>query len=253
MSRLFRKLITYSALILLTVLLYTSCDSSTEPEEFELNSLPPITIEWNNNSSIVCFGTSLTFGDFATGLFGGKEARPNSDSTYPALLNKELKIKVYNEGYWGATAEEAINDYYPSVLDKNPSLIILEFGANEFLQDYDVQTAKTNIDSLIKMIIADDIKVVMLSFVNPDMLNSLPDNHPFASKVDLGLEYYEMLLDLAEENNILIDDYLYRDIFGKPELLYFDGVHPNNKGNVQLKNNVMESFYNTFEENNMLN
>lgn len=234
------------------ILSITSCEEPTEPEEIMPDSLPAVEVEWNENNSIVCFGTSLTYGDFGTGVLGEPGARPNSDSTYPALLDKELRIKVYNEGYWGATTQEAL-EFYPSVLEKNPSLIILEFGANEFLKDIEVEKAKADIDSLIKMIITDNIQIVMLSFVNPDMLNSIPSSHPFASKSELGLEYYQMLLDLAGKYDIPIDDYLYRDIWGKPEFLSIDRIHPNSKGNAQLKDNVFETFYNTFVKNGMLN
>lgn len=61
-----------------------------------------------------------------------------------------------------------------------------------------------------------------------------------------------MLIDVAKENNIPIIDYIYRDIWGNSNLMQSDGLHPNNKGNVQLKKNIFDALYNTFNENGML-
>lgn len=233
------KSIYHVFVILLFALLFTSCESSTEPEE-PSPSLPAISVDWDSSNTIVCFGTSITKGEAQSAL------------SYPALLDDELVIDVVNSGIWGSTADKGIEWFDNLVLSKNPALVILEFGANEFLQQIDVNVAEANIDSLIRMLNSNDIKVVMLSFINPEMIeNTSPDN-PLYDGIETANAYYSMLVGLANKYNLLIDDYIYRDIWGNPTLLMPDGVHPNDKGNQILKENIFNSFYNTFEANGML-
>jgi len=233
------KSVYYVFVILLFALLLTSCENSTEPEE-PSPSLPAISVDWNSNNTIVCFGTSITKGEAQSAM------------SYPALLDEELLIDVVNSGIWGFTAEKGIEWFDNLVLSKNPALVILEFGANEFLQEIDVNVAEANIDSLIRMLQSNDIKVVMLSFINPDMIENIPPDTPLYDGVEAANAYYSMLVGLANKYNLLIDDYIYRGIWGDPTLIMPDGVHPNDMGNQQLKENIFNSFYNTFETNGML-
>ncbi len=121
----------YIFVILLFSLLFTSCESSTEPEKPN-PSLPEISVDWNSSNTIVCFGTSITKGE------------AQSTMSYPALLDDDLVIDVVNSGIWGSTAEKGIEWFDNLVLSKNPALVILEFGANEFLQEIDVNVAEAN-------------------------------------------------------------------------------------------------------------
>ncbi len=230
----------YVLVIFIITLLFTSCESSTEPEE-PSRSFPAISVDWDSSNTIVCFGTSITKGE------------AQSSMSYPALLDDELIIDVVNSGIWGITAEKGIEFFSRLVLDNNPALVILEFGANEFLQEIDVNVAEANIDSLIRMLQSNDINVVMLSFINPDMIeNTSPDNPLYVGGIETANAYYNMLVGLANKYDFLIDDYIYRDIWGDQTAIMPDGVHPNDKGNQQLKENIFNSFYNTFESNGML-
>jgi len=225
--------------ILLFALLFTSCESSTEPEIPD-PSLPAISVDWDSSNTLVCFGTSITKGEAQSAM------------SYPALLDDELVIDVVNSGIWGSTADKGIEWFDNLVLSKNPALVILEFGANEFLQQVDVNVAEANIDSLIRMLNSNDIPVVMLSFIHPDMIENTPPDNPLYDGIVAASAYYNMLIGLADKYDLLIDDYIYRSIWGDPTLLMPDGVHPNDKGNQQLKENIFNSFYNTFEANGML-
>lgn len=234
------KTILYFALLFSSILIIFSCENSTEPDESITTKLSAITIDWTDSNSIVCFGTSITAG------------QNNSDSTYPLLLGNELKIKVYNNGEWGNMASEGIEQFNTDVVMKNPALILLEFGANEFLRGFSLTTARNNIDLLIKAIKNKNIDIVFLNFLHPDMIGDTSINNPLKLKSDLAFEYYNMIKEVAKLNDIPLLEYIYKDIWGKQELLLSDGLHPNSLGNVQLKNNIKDALYSTFELNGML-
>ncbi len=234
-------------LLLLIFCCFWGCDSSVENEPEKGNEFAPLKIEWDESNSIVCLGTSITCGGTIYG-----HTKEERDSTYPALLGKELKINVVNFGVWGADATDGIDYFEQYCLDDNPCLVLLEFGGNEFLDGVAASEAKKDIDSLITLIKGRDIKVVLLSFINPEIIKSIPEDHPFHSYVDLATEYYNMFLELADEHNIPIHKNIYKHIWDNDKLISCDGIHPNNRGNARMKENIFEFLYETFDENDML-
>ena len=249
----YRNLLVFFVIVLFVI----SCESSNEPIDEIDESLPSISIEWNEDNSIVCLGTSITNGKTFRfiDVIISPPATPTlaiADSAYPTLLAEELKIDVHNYGVWGAFAKEGITRFHEGVLDKNPCFILLEFGANEFLRDYDVDIARSDIESQIRIVINHDIKIALLSFVHPDMLYNTSADNPLSAKAYLAMKYYEMLKNLADEHDIPFINHIYKDIWGNENLMMSDGLHPNNKGNVLLKKNVFNALYKTFEKNGML-
>lgn len=232
-----------------------SCNTLIEPNfTFGIDTFNPLSITWNKDNSIVCFGTSITNGKPTdNGIITiVPPPPPPPDSSYPKLLNDELKIKVANKGYWGGKIDFAKTIFIDSVLTQSPVLILLEFGANEFLQGVDVQVTERKLDSLIVLIKSFQIQIVLLSFYNPDMLNQLSPTHFLAAKSEFANKYYEMFVRVAKKNKILLDDYILRSIWGIPENMSTDGLHPNNKGNAVLKDNILYSLHSTFLDNGML-
>lgn len=149
-------------------------------------------------------------------------------------------------------ASKGIEQFHADVLAKNPVLILLEFGANEFLRNFSLNTARNNIDLLIKTIKSKNINVVFLNFIHPDMLNRTTSDNPLIAKSELAIEYYEMIKNVSASNDILVIEYIYKNIWENDKLMSSDGLHPNNKGNAQLRKNVFDALFSTFENNDML-
>jgi lysophospholipase L1-like esterase len=200
-------------LCITVLLMQLSCRHTTAPAKFiaPYPPLPAMTIPWTGGNSVVCFGTSLTYG-YGAGdknpfcKTSNPEAKRNScihfstqqilqltsvheqrmvglykkeggcssctgDSSYPRFLQDALKIKVCNQGYAAARINTALDVLQDSVLSKKPVIVLLEFGSNEFLQNVDPHTADSLLGILIQQILASGPRVVLLSFVNPDMAN----------------------------------------------------------------------------------
>lgn len=232
-----------------------SCDFLVEPNIWIGDDrFSPLNIKWNQTNSIVCYGTSITNGKpSGSGIITVVPPPPTPpDSSYPKLLNDKLKIKVINKGYWGAKIDYAKSIFIDSILSQNPVLILLEFGANEFLQNVDVTITEIKLDSLITMIKSFNLEIVLLSFYNPDMLTHTQSNHFLYNRKELADKYFEMYKRLTKKHKILMDDYILRNIWGRPDLMSSDQIHPNNKGNSILRDNILSSFHNTFSINRMI-
>ena len=239
-----------------------SCNQTTENNSpiTSNHSLPALTVPWTNQNSIVCFGTSLTYGYGA----GGKGEPPGSiwagstgnntavvDSSYPRFLQEELRINVFNQGYVGARASYGITLLHDSVLSKKPVLILLEFGANEFLQG----VAAHDVDSVLSLLIADiaqsGSQVVLLSFVNPDMTRFMGSGYWTTQDSIRAIDYYNMLSNLSIRYSLPFIDYPLRGVFGYPQLMS-DNLHPNGAGYKIMEENIYQALNATFQKNEML-
>lgn len=252
------------SILLFLILLFClySCDLLTDSTTNRryIEELPAITVEWDETQSIVCFGTSLTFGlesvgesvyvptTMMKGLFFNYQ---QADSSYPFLLNNRLKIKVHNQGHPGATVGKAISILSDSVLTKNPALVLLEFSANDFLRENDLVNVEDGMHSLIDSILDFGSQVILLSFVDKETLNNPPKEHVLYEKIELARDYFGMLERLSEEYNLLLVKDCFLGIFGIDDFMS-DSVHPNNEGYIKMENNIYTSLYKTFEFNNML-
>jgi acyl-CoA thioesterase I len=87
---------------------------------------------------VICFGDSITQGFGA----GPKDA-------YPVYLAKSMSVPVLNAGIEGDTSEGALKRIKPDVLDREPLMVIVEFGANDFLTKIPLEDTKRNIESII--------------------------------------------------------------------------------------------------------
>lgn len=275
-----KKSVLYGAWIatLCTIgLLFNSCDHSTAPGSAvdSVQPLPALHISWNQDNSVVCFGTSLTYGFRFYGIipigYSPRAASSNGvsdeilrqyastlsslsfdvDSSYPSYLGKRLKIRVYNEGYVGASIGRALELVDDSVLSKKPALVLLEFGANDFLQGTGVDTAEARMNRLVEKIVESGSTVVLISFINPDMIHGVPPDYPLLQDTVRARDYFAMLNRVAQKNSIEIVTYPLKGIFGDARYMS-DLIHPNGLGYMKMEENISAALMNTYVSNGML-
>ena len=158
----------------------------------------------NNNSikinSIVCFGDSLTQGFGATG-----------EQTYPYFLQRFTDVPVINKGINGNTSKNGLNRIDDILQFKN-SLVIVEFGANDFFQQIPISETKKNMETIVDKLKQNN-NIVALVSVEDRQLNQL----------------HNMLKSLAKEKNVLFINGILNE-FWDDRKLFSDEVHPNSNG-----------------------
>jgi acyl-CoA thioesterase-1 len=87
----------------------------------------------SKGKNIICFGDSITFG------YG---ANPGDD--YPSILSKMLMSEVINAGSVGDTSLEALKRLEQDVLTKDPLLVLIEFGGNDFISKLPLEVTINN-------------------------------------------------------------------------------------------------------------
>ena len=105
----------------------------------------------SQGDAIICFGDSLTAGSGAS-----------SGHDYPALLAKALGRPVINAGVPGNTTRDALQRLDADVLSRQPRLVIVEFGGNDFLQQFPATETFANLDQIVQAIQARGAMVVLV-------------------------------------------------------------------------------------------
>jgi acyl-CoA thioesterase-1 len=159
----------------------------------------------NRNSqgkNIVCFGDSITFG---YGVAKGED--------YPSRLSEMLKLPIINAGVDGDTSAQALHRLKADVLDKEPYLVIIEFGGNDFLEKVSVSETARNMAEMIKQIHAQGAMAAVVDISTQFVM------------VDLGKE----LQRLSGVHQTIFIPHVLDNILTNPSRKS-DFIHPNAEG-----------------------
>jgi acyl-CoA thioesterase-1 len=156
----------------------------------------------SKGASIICFGDSITFG------YGVASAED-----YPTALAKLVTIPVINMGIDGDTSIEALKRLESDVLERDPLLVIIEFGGNDFLRKIPQDVTLKNVKEMVEKIQA---RGAMAAVVD----------------ISAGMflaEYRRAFDKLAKEKGALYIPSIFSGIITNPRLKS-DFIHPNAEG-----------------------
>jgi len=156
----------------------------------------------SKGKSIVCFGDSITFG------YG---ADPGGD--YPSALAKMTTFEVINAGIDGDTTTEALKRIKSDVLDRDPLLVIVEFGGNDFLRKIPEEVTINNMREIIDKI---QVKGAMVAIAD-------------ISTGMLLKQYRGAFYNIARERGAIFIPHILSGIITNPSLKS-DFIHPNAAG-----------------------
>jgi acyl-CoA thioesterase-1 len=163
---------------------------------------PKVTNLDSHGSSIIAFGDSLT---------AGYGAAPGED--YPSRLSSILGLTILNAGKSGDTTESALVRLDADVLARDPRIVILGLGGNDFLGSVPIGTTEANLRTIIHKIQGAGAMVVLLGYRFPS----------------LTANYEEMYERVAKDEGCLLIPNLLHGIETDPSLKS-DEIHPNARG-----------------------
>lgn len=92
----------------------------------------------SRGKNIICFGDSITWG------YG---ANPGED--FPSLLAKMFNYPVINAGVDADTTPEAAKRFDADVIKRDPLLVIIEMGGNDFLRKVPKEITLKNVGEMV--------------------------------------------------------------------------------------------------------
>lgn len=205
-------------------LLLLGCGGKTkEKVETEATGTEATTVE-TSGKKILFFGDSLTAG------YGLDVA-----DAFPAIIQGKmdslgLDYQVVNAGLSGETTASGKNRM-AWVLDDDVAVVILELGANDGLRGIPLEETRKNLQAMVDMV---QEKLPNATIVLAGM--QIPPN--------MGPEYTSGFRDifpqLAEKEDLALIPFLLEGVAGIPELNQGDGIHPTQKGQQLVAENVWE-------------
>ena len=170
---------------------------------------------------LVCFGDSLTAG------YGADEGQ-----SYPDFLQKGLELdgfhyRVVNEGISGNTTKDGV-DRLAGVVKMKPALVVLEFGGNDGLRGFKIDTTRNNLSTMIVALKKSGAKVVLAGMTlppdyGPDYVQAFTSSYPI-----LGRKY-----------DLPVIPFLLKDAYGVEGMIQADGIHATDRGNEVVANTVL--------------
>jgi len=156
----------------------------------------------SRGANVVAFGDSLTAG---VGAGAGED--------YPSALSKMVGTTVLNAGVSGDTTEGALARMQADVLERDPRIVIVGLGGNDFLRGVPIASTEANLREIVRSIHRAGAMVVILGFRFPS----------------LSVSYEKMYARVAEEERCLLVGDLLDGILSNPSLKS-DDIHPNGRG-----------------------
>jgi acyl-CoA thioesterase-1 len=163
--------------------------------------------------TIVAMGDSLTAG------LGVDESE-----AYPAQLKRKLAdnghyFNVVNSGVSGETSSGALSRIEWVISTLKPDIIILETGANDGLRGIDPDILRKNLDRIVSIIKANNIKVLLCG------MKVLPNMGPEYSKA-----FMRVYPEIAQKYAIPLIPFFLEGVGGDPRFNQPDRLHPTAKG-----------------------
>jgi len=156
----------------------------------------------SRGSNVIAFGDSLTAG------YGA-----NAGEDYPSRVSAATGIAIINAGVSGDTTEMALARIDNAVLSRDPRIVIVGLGGNDYLQSVPIATTETNLRLIIDKIETAGAAVILLGFRFPS----------------LNADYESMYQRVAKDERCVFVANVLSGILTHPELKS-DEVHPNARG-----------------------
>ncbi|MCL5127772.1 arylesterase [Algibacter sp. L4_22] len=181
--------------------------------------------ENSNSKKIIFFGDSLTAG------YGLEDV----NNAFPGLIQSkidslQLDYTIVNSGISGETTSGGKNriDW---VLNEEPTIFVLELGANDGLRGVPLDQSKANLQTIIDAVktkYPETVIVLAGMQIPPNMGQSYTT------------EFKNMFPDLAKKNDLHLIPFLLEDVGGIEALNQSDGIHPTKAGHKILAENVWD-------------
>ncbi len=156
----------------------------------------------SHGTNIIAFGDSLT---------AGYGAGPGED--YPSRMAAILNRPVVNAGVSGDTTDMALARIDTDVLARDPRIVIVGLGGNDFLRGVPIATTEANLRAIVRKIEADGAMVVLIGYRFPS----------------LNANYEDMYERVAKDEHCLLVSGVLKGIWTDPSLKS-DEIHPNARG-----------------------
>lgn len=171
--------------------------------------------------------TLLILGDSLSAAYGIQQG-----GGWVYLLQKKLKqtnkkIHIVNASISGDTTANGLNRLPDDLQLHQPAWVMIELGANDGLRGLSIAHIRDNLQTLIKSSLASGAEVILMEI-------KIPPNYGKKYTRAFNRIYHK----LAEQYDLLLLPFILDEIAIKPELMQADGLHPNDRAQAIISENL---------------
>ena len=186
-----------------------------------LQAAPPAAPHPDASRTILIYGDSLSAGYGLAGKTGW------ADLLSDRLLQQGYGFRVVNASVSGETTTGGLSRLPRALGLHHPTLILLELGANDGLRGLPLATSRSNLASMITLAETNHAQVLLLGM-------RMPPN--YGARYTGG--FAAIFADLARHHHAQWVPFFLNRVADRPDLMQADGLHPNERGQPVLLDNV---------------
>ena len=169
----------------------------------------------------------LVFGDSLSAGYGLRPGVGWVDLLSQRLPGEGYGFRVINASVSGETSEGGLARLPRALALHQPRLVVLELGANDGLRALPISALRENLERMISLCLKSGARVVLLGI-------RLPTN--YGARYNTLFE--QTAAALARQHHIAFVPWFMRDVADHPQLMQADGLHPAERGQPILLQNV---------------
>jgi acyl-CoA thioesterase-1 len=154
------------------------------------------------------------------------------DKGWVSLLAARLQhegygFQVVNASVSGETTTGGVSRLPRALSAHSPSIVVVELGANDGLRGLPLDTTRANLRAIMSLAAADHRTVVLLGM-------RMPPN--YGERYTAG--FAAVFPELAHQYHAALVPFLLDGVADRPELMQTDSLHPNERGQAVVLDNV---------------
>ena len=178
----------------------------------------------------------LILGDSISAGYGLKESENWVQLLEHSMKKSGQKLQIINSSISGDTTIGGLSRIERDLEEYRPNYVLIELGGNDALRGYPIEKIKNNL-----------VKIVDASFTaeaNPIIMQiRIPPNYG----KNYVAAFENIYSDIAEEKNIPLLTFLLEKVALDKSLMQLDGIHPNQKAQQIIANQVERELLTIFK------
>jgi acyl-CoA thioesterase-1 len=209
----------------------------------------------SDSAVIVCLGDSLTKGMSATTVGADDESH-----SYPTYFSSKVNATVINAGVSGDTAAMGLARVQTDVIAKNPDIVVICLGANDFLDclsssptltslTTSINTMKANLKSIITALDTEERLIYVAKFYTATSAKSMlsakagitdtATQNQIIALCDSAFSEIESMTTSKAEVTLISD--IWTGVWGVSANMSSDGIHPTAAGYQVMADNYFNA------------
>jgi acyl-CoA thioesterase-1 len=158
-----------------------------------------------------------------------------TERRWVTLLTQRLvkhcgSFKVVNASISGDTSQGGLSRLPALLINHQPNIVVIELGGNDGLRGIAIKTMRQNLQQMVSLAKQAKASVLLLGV-------RLPANYG----EDFVNAFHQVYYDVAKAESVPLVPFFLQDVALNEQLMQADGIHPNDKAQPILLDNVWPS------------